>query len=225
MVEIQGIREQRTLQKILLGDGGLATRFAKGPAAPFLNRSLRKGYYPKRALGGAIPFSEPFLKFLTKGITRRRAVRAQYKVTIKGLPTDANKGARLRPQATHLELQCGDTTQKLDNYQYPVRKTFKWSPDSCGDVLFRIEVGNLELVKRYTGSYAFPKFLRDFRSGQKVFRRQEFPEHEADLKRVGVKYIKANFRFQGNKPVIGLLGSAPGRVPVEIALCATQTNQ
>jgi type VI secretion system protein ImpL len=225
LVEIQGIRDQRTLQKILLGEAGLTTRFVKGPAAPFLSRSLRKGYYPKRALGGYIPFGEPFLKFLTKGITQRRAVKAQYKVTIKGLPTDANKGASLRPQATHLELQCGDTTQKLDNYQYPVRKTFTWSPDSCGDVLFRIEVGNIELVKRYTGSYAFPKFLLDFKTGQRVFRRQEFPEHEADLKRVGVEYIKANFRFQGNKSIIGLLGSAPGRVPVEIASCATQVNQ
>jgi type VI secretion system protein ImpL len=225
LVEVQGIRDQRTLQKILLGETGLTTRFVRGPAEPFLSRSLGKGYYPKRALDGAIPFLEPFLKFLTKGITQRRAVKAEYKVTIMGLPTDANTGARLRPQATHLELQCGDTTQKLDNYQYPVRKAFKWSPDSCGDVLFRIEVGSLELVKRYTGSYAFPKFLMDFRAGQKTFHREEFPEHETDLKKVGIKYIKANFRFQGNQPVIGLLGSAPGRVPTEIASCVTQANQ
>lgn len=224
LVEIQGIRDRRTLQKILLGEAGLATRFAKGPASPFLSRSVTKGYFPRRVLGGSIPFSRDFLKFLTKGVTQRRVVRSRYKVTIKGLPTDANKGAKLRPQATHLELQCGDTTQKLDNYQFPVRKTFKWSPDSCGDVLFRIEVGKIELVKRYTGSYAFPKFLRDFRSGQKVFHRREFPEHEADLKRVGLKYIKANFRFRGNKPVIGLLGSSPGRVPLEIASCETQAN-
>ncbi|MFZ0449528.1 MAG: type VI secretion protein IcmF/TssM N-terminal domain-containing protein, partial [Desulfatiglandaceae bacterium] len=171
LVEVQGIHDQRRLQKILLGEGGLSTRFVKDPAAPFLSRSLKKGYYPKPALDGHIPFSEPFLKFLTKGIAQRRTVQADYKVTITGLPTDANKGATLRPQATHLELQCGDTTQKLDNYQYPVRKTFKWSPDSCGDVLFRIEVGKLELVKRYTGSYAFPKFLQDFKTGQRIFRR------------------------------------------------------
>ncbi|MFZ0449104.1 MAG: hypothetical protein WAL98_07665, partial [Desulfatiglandaceae bacterium] len=96
---------------------------------------------------------------------------------------------------------------------------------SCGDVLFRIEVGKLELVKRYTGSYAFPKFLQDFKTGQRIFRREEFPEHEADLKRVGVKYIKANFRFRGNGPVIRVLGWAPGRVPQEIASCVTQTNR
>jgi type VI secretion system protein ImpL len=225
LVEIQGIHDQRTLQKILLGESGLTTRFVKGPAAPFLSRNLKKGYYPKQSFDSYIPFSEPFLKFLTKGVAQQRAVQEQYKVTITGLPTDANKEAMLRPQATHLELQCGDTTQKLDNYQYPVRKAFKWSPDSCGDVLFRIEVGNLELVKKYTGSYAFPNFLVDFKTGQKVFHSQEFPEHEADLKRVGVKYIKANVRVQGNTPVIGLLGSAPGRVPLEIASCVTQANQ
>jgi type VI secretion system protein ImpL len=225
MIEVQGIQDQRTLQKVLLGDSGLATKFVNGPANPFLSRSLSKGYYPKRALEGSIPFSEAFLKFLTKGISQQRAVQAEYKVTIKGLPTDANKEARLRPQATHLELLCGDTTQKLDNYQYPVRKTFKWSPDSCGDVLFRIEVGNVELVKRYSGSFAFPKFLRDFRTGQKIFHRADFPEHASDLKQLGITYIKANFRFEGNKSVMGLLGSAPGKVPVEIASCATQTMQ
>ncbi len=224
LVEIQGIRDQRSIQKVLLGQGGLATAFAKGPAGPFLNRSLKKGYYAKSVLDGRIPFSEEFLRYLTKGIVERQPAQASYKVTVTGLPTDANKGAKLQPQATHLELQCGDTTQKIDNYQYPVRKIFKWSPDSCGNVLFRIELGNLELVKRYEGSYGFPKFLEDFRSGQRVFRRSEFPEKETALKRMGIEYIKANFRFSGNGPVIRLLGASPGRVPTEVAACATQTN-
>ncbi len=225
LVEIQGIGDQRRIQKVLLGQGGLANAFVKGPAGPFLSRSLKKGYYAKMVLDGRVPFSEEFLRYLTKGVAKRQSVQASYNVTITGLPTDANKGARLRPQATHLELQCGDTTQKIDNYQYPVRKTFKWAPDSCGDVLFRIEVGNLELVKKYEGSYGFPKFLQDFRSGQRVFRRQEFPKQEAALKRMDIEYIKANFRFRGNGPVIRILGSSPGRVPTQVATCTTQTDQ
>ncbi len=219
LVEIQGVGDFKSISQILLGPGGVATKFVKGPAAPFLARSLRKGYYATEAMGGRIPFTPAFLTFMTKGAAARRPVQKEYSVLIKGLPTDVNPEAKMKPFATHLKLQCADGTRRLDNFQYPVRKRFKWSPGDCGDVILEIKVANLKLTKKYTGYNAFAKFLYDFRSGQKVFYRKDFPEQAPDLKRLGISYIRVNFQFRGHQPVIRLLQTAPRRVPEKIVQC------
>jgi len=146
-------------------------------------------------------------------------VKANYTVSIRGLPTDINPEAQIRPHATSLELQCADKAQKLINLNYPVRKTFNWSPETCRDVIFQIEVGNLVLTKKYTGYRAFAKFLKDFIDGQRTFYPKEFPRHKAALKRLGIRYIKINYQFNGNRPIIKLLTSAPGRAPRNIVKC------
>ncbi len=115
----------------LLGPDGLAWRFVKGPAAPFLTRSL-SGYRAKEALGGTIPFENALFTFMEKGARAQAAVMAMgrsqnYSVGIKGLPTDANAEARIKPQTTRLELQCNGSSQSLVNNNYPVGKTFSWS--------------------------------------------------------------------------------------------------
>ncbi len=224
LMEIQGVSDQKTINRLLLGEDGYARRFVGGPAAPFVSRSLRKGYYAKKALGEGIPFEESFLTFLTKGarVGAAKPIQGNYAVTIKGLPTDANQGAQLKPHATRLELQCADGTQKLINLNYPVRKTFNWSPENCGDVIFQIEVGNLTLTKKYTGYPAFSRFLKDFAKGQRTFYRKEFPKSQAALKRLGIKYIKVKYQFKGHQPVLKLLRAGPGKAPGIIARCWDQ---
>ena len=220
LVEIQGVSDQKTLNQILLGQNGYALKFVNGPAAPFVSRSPQKGgYYAKTALDRRIAFNSSFFSFLTKGDIASRLVKANYTVSIKGLPTDINQEAQIRPHATSLELQCADKAQKLINLNYPVRKTFNWSPETCRDVIFQIEVGNLVLTKKYTGYRAFAKFLKDFIDGQRTFYPKEFPRHKAALKRLGIRYIKANYQFNGNRPIITLLTSAPGRAPRNIVQC------
>ena len=219
LVEIQGVEGQRALNQLLLGKGGLATGFAKSEAGPFLSRSLKKGYYAVQALGGRIPFEPYFLTFLTKGAAAARPVKKSYNVRITALPVDCNKEASVKPHATHLKIQCADRTKRIDNYQFPVRKTVTWSPASCGDVTLEIDVGNLKLVKKYTGYNAFAKFLQDFRHGQKTFRPADFPEEEAALKRLGIHFIRVNYQFKGHGAVLRLLRQTPTRVPNKIAQC------
>jgi type VI secretion system protein ImpL len=144
-----------------MGEGGFAKKFIKGPAEPFIRRNLKKGYYAKKVMGKPIDFNKYFLSYLTKGTIAARPVQAAYSVQIKALPTGANKEALLRPHATSLELQCAGETPKLINLNYPVRKTFNWSPQNCGDVIFNIKVGNIILTKKYTGYLAFPKFIKE----------------------------------------------------------------
>ncbi|AGF79243.1 hypothetical protein UWK_02707 [Desulfocapsa sulfexigens DSM 10523] len=68
LVEVQDITDKTKLNDELFLDDGYAIRFIKGPAAPFLGRSLKKGFYPKTALGKMLPFEKEFLDFLTDGI-------------------------------------------------------------------------------------------------------------------------------------------------------------
>jgi type VI secretion system protein ImpL len=222
LVEVQGAPDQNTLIELLLGQNGYARKFVSGPAKPFLARSLKKGFYAKEVMGRSIPFDSSFFSFLTKGSRSARPVQASYTVTIEGKPTGANKEALVIPHETVLEMQCAEKTLRLVNLNYPIRKTLKWSPQSCGDVVFKIKIGDLILTKKYTGHLAFAKFLRDFEKGSRTFYSREFPNEEADLKRMGIQYIQAKYNFQGHRPVIGLFRTGPGRVPEEIAACWDQ---
>ena len=202
-----------------MGQDGYAVKFIKGPGAPFIGRSSGKGYFAKQVDGQALDLDVGFLTFLTRGASVAKPVDSEYRVTVKAYPTDANKDAAIKPHATSLEVQCGDEKNKLLNLHYPVKKTFRWSPRNCGDVIFKIEIGNLVLTRVYDGYQGFAKFLKDFQTGQRTFRPDDFPDSAAALKRMGIKYITPRYQFSGHQKVVQLLRASPGRVPQEITSC------
>ncbi len=141
-------------------------------------------------------------------------------VSIKGLPTDANPEARVKPHGTRLELQCATGPQTLVNLNYPVTKVFNWSPESCTDVGLQISVGNLVLRKTYAGDQGFPAFLQDFPGGQHTFHSAQFPAERAALEQMGIRYIRVSFRFGGERAVLaGAARAAPGTAPRSVAAC------
>jgi len=222
LAEIQGATGQQAAQ-LLLGQEGPVWKFAKGPAAPFMGWSVQRSYYAKEILGGTIPFDASFLSFLKQSAAGKQTVtKTSYSLTIKGLPTAANPQARMQPQSTRLELQCTSGTQSLVNFNYPVSKTFQWSPDTCGDVLFQIEVGNIILKKKFTGFQAFPEFLQDFRGGHRVFTPKEFPGEKAALENLGIQYIKVRYEFSGDQPSLGKFVAVPTQAPGKIVKCWDQ---
>ena len=218
-VEIMGMRDKQKVLELLLDQDGYAMKFIKGPAAPFLSRSPRKGYYAETALDGKVAFNPDFLNFLTRGVSVKRSSRPSYDVFIEGLPTEVNKGALIKPHATHVELQCASKSQKLSNYQFRTGKSFHWTRETCENVVFEIEVSDMVLIKEYWGRQGFPSFLKDFRTGKKKFYPRDFPNHQSSLKRLGIKYITVNYKFAGNKPVLDLTRATPGRVPSRIVKC------
>ena len=223
LAESQGATGYKASQ-LLLAPEGLVWKFVKGPAAPFLTRSL-KGYAGKEVLGARVPFVPEFYGFLSKGASVAVAsapgggASGPSSVSIKGLPTDANPDARVKPHGTRLELQCATGPQTLVNLNYPVTKVFNWSPESCTDVGLQISVGNLVLKKTYPGDQGFPAFLQDFPGGQHTFPAAQFPAERAALEQMGIKYIRVNFRFSGEKGVVGAAKAAPGTAPRSIAAC------
>ncbi|MHC1697153.1 MAG: type VI secretion protein IcmF/TssM N-terminal domain-containing protein [Geobacteraceae bacterium] len=219
-----GMTSQQAMP-VLVGPDGLAWRFMKGPAAPFLKGSMF-GYRAKEALGGSVPLQNSLFAFFGKGAQAQATVMAlgrpqQFSIGIKGLPTDANVEASTKPHAARLELQCGGNSQNLINNNYPVSKTFYWSPDSCGDVVLHIEVGDVVLTRHYMGQEGFPNFLKDMHGGQRTFLAREFPGEKGALAKMGVKFITVNYRFSGSGAVLKQTATLSGQAPRSIAQCWT----
>ena len=208
--------EKRLINEILLGQDGFAIQFIKGPAAPFVGRTLKRGYYAREIQGKSVQFSDAFLNFYTEGLKAMNPVRAakepsvpaarplksNYFVSIRGLPTDANGDAVVQPHATQIRMQCAEGSQELTNLNYPVQKTFNWSPAGCGAVVFKIKVGDLVLTRKYSGEMAFVRFLKDFSRGQKTFRPKDFPSQRSALKRLNVQFVRVNYEFSGHRPLL-----------------------
>lgn len=215
LAEVQGLPAAQATQ-LLLGPDGHVWKFMKGPAAPFVSKTP-KGYSPKELLGGTIPFETSFLTFVTKGAPAPTLTKQNYTVVIRGLPTAANPEAKTKPHATKLELQCAGQTQSITNFNYPVSKTFQWSMETCSDVLFQIEVGNLVLTKKFIGNQAFPDFLQEFKDGQRTFLPAEFPNEKAALEAMGIKQIKVNYQFGGDfQALVGQIKPMLGQAPLNI---------
>jgi len=229
LTEIGGISGLKNVQEFILGPDGFVSKFVKGKAGPFISRSLGKGYYAKEVGGRKIPFIDSFFSFLNKGtMAAAKTVKGNYFVIIKGLPTSANPEAKVSPDTTRLELTCASGLQSIVNRNYPTTKTFNWTPDSCGEVIFRIQFQSdmaeeLTLTKKYTGDQAFARFLGDFPGGKHTFSADDFPEQKARLKSLGIRYIKAEYEFSGqHQSILSLLQNVPTQVPQKIILCEDQ---
>ncbi len=224
LAEAQGASGAQAVQ-IILGPDGPVWKFVKGSgtAAPFMGWSLQRGYYAKEVLGGSVPFDSSFFVFLSKGAKVSAAAasgkKETFSIPIRGLPTDVNPEARIKPHTTRLELQCAGAVQSLVNQNYPTARTFNYLPDGCNDVLFQIEVGDLVLTKKYIGPRAFPEFLQDFKGGRRTFSATEFPAEKAALERLGIKYIRVNYQFSGEGAIIGTVANIPGQAPRNVAQC------
>ncbi len=212
--------EYEKIQK-LVGKTGYAKEFVEqGPAAPFVDIDINRGYYAKSVRGISLPFDDNFFAFLNKGAEMPEQVADHYAVTIQGLPTHANPHARILPKATRLELQCGNTVYRLVNRNYPVKRTFNWSRHDCGDVNLQIVlVDDLVLTKHYSGSRAFVEFLEDFSKGPRIFSADDFPDNRPELERNGIDFIKVSYRLSGHEDVIRPPGPSLKSVPQKIVNC------
>lgn len=218
--EVQGAADQQSMQ-YLLGPDGPVWKFVKGPAAPFLGWSPQKGYYARIALGGSVPFDDALFSFLTKGAKAKVVVpqKTSYVVTIKGFPVEANPDARLKPKGTQLELKCDSGSQALMSLDFPASKTFSWSPDTCGDLILQIFVGEIHLTKKYAGPQAIPALMQEFRGGTHTFTTDDFPNNKTDLDHLGIKQIKVHYQFSGDHATSGHDKGLPGQAPKKIVRC------
>ncbi|WP_300667612.1 type VI secretion protein IcmF/TssM N-terminal domain-containing protein [Desulfoluna sp.] len=217
--EINGIYDKKTMSNALFGKSGCVSKYIAGPARPFIGKKRRKGYYAKKAVGKVIPFKKSLFTYVTRGTYGNKSEKTEFKVTIEGLPTDINSDANIQPHMTTLKLDSVDKTQVLVNRNYQVKETFQWSSREGGDVTLKIGVGDLVLEKKYTGNWAFAKFIKAFSHGQHEFHVKDFPESEATLKRMGVRYIRVNYKMTGTRPILRMMYNVAGKPPEVIIAC------
>ena len=205
--------------QLLMGDRGLARRFIDGPAAPFIDRSMQRGYHPFVRKEKSVGFVQPFMAYLNRADRAYRTAQSTYTVVVRAEPTGANPEARVRPHQTLLQLNCQTGPIQLVNLNYPVSRSFAYSPQACSDLTVTVDIGNLSLRKTYTGYLAFPNFVRDFEGGRRRFPVGEFPEHQLALRQMAVDYVSMAFGFQGHEPVLDFSSVASEPVPEAIAAC------
>ena len=200
--------------EVLQGTQGSIWSFEKEYAGAFVSK--RGKYRPVDLYGDKITFSNAFLEVLNRGRVSQQAISGSYRMLLSAVPTDVNSGATVKPHLTKLSINCSTGFIEFENRNFPTRKRISWSPQDCGDVSLQIHVGDLVLEKRYPGYNGFVKFLRDFRSGRKVFRPQNFVAQRNQLKGYGVNTITVGYRFSGQNSVLKLALKDPSSIPSHI---------
>jgi type VI secretion system protein ImpL len=215
---------------MLFGGQGFVDTFVQKHAGPFVERSSSREYYSKKMRGCAIPFKSTYFSFIKSGkrwlaVTasqaRSKAAAKDHRVTISAFPTDVNIEARIKPHMTRLMIENIDGNDILENKQYPIEKTFTWSSNKSGDVTVQIMLEDITLTRKYTGSCAFCKFVRDFRNGKRTFTVGDFPGYRHEFERLGVYKIEVFYQFQHRQivPILRQLNKVditPGRPPATI---------
>ncbi|MDH3722768.1 MAG: hypothetical protein OER74_14835 [Desulfobacteraceae bacterium] len=219
LLEIPEAGDTMNINNLLWGKGGLVKEFIKKTANPFIDQNLYKVYFAKQKMGRKVDFEDGFFSYITKD-SKAVELQENYSINIHAFPPDVNIDAMIRPHTTKLLLQCAtEKPQELIITSFPVSKTFNWSPRTCENIIFKIEVGNKVLTKKYTGDLAFPEFISDFKYGMHKFLPNEFPAEKTWLEWKRIEYIMVKYRFKGHKPVLELLQSHSGKIPQKITRC------
>ncbi|WP_213307568.1 type VI secretion protein IcmF/TssM N-terminal domain-containing protein [Paraburkholderia sacchari] len=123
-------------------------------------------------------------------------------LTVTGQPTGVNSGAKAKPYATILSVQCAAGVQTLNNYNFPVSSSFAWTSGQCGDTRLQIKIGSLVLNRSYPGPLGVAAFLKDFAGGQHQFVPGDFPADQAALDALGVHTLTVSYAFTGSEAVL-----------------------
>ncbi len=207
------------LGEVLIGENGVIWSYVGGQAAPFLSKKRNKGFIPKVSRSTSMNWEPEFIEHVNNADSGREIVGGDFTVSISALRTGTNQSAQILPYATFFDLHCAEVVQTLANYNYSTSREFEWALSSCGDVTLRIDVGEYNLRKQYTGPKGFPKFLADFRDGHRVFTVAEFPEFESQLRNERVTAIDVNYDIRGQRPVKKFLQSVPLNPPFNVISC------
>jgi type VI secretion system protein ImpL len=126
------------------------------------------------------------------------------KLSLAAYPIGVNAGAKARPYAAMLSIQCAQDVIELSNLNIEASNTFEWKPSQCGEVILDIEIDNLVLTKRYPGPLGLSMFLQEFKDGARVFTPADFPAAMQQLDKLGVREITLRYGMQGHNDVIKL---------------------
>lgn len=126
-------------------------------------------------------------------------------IRIETVPPLLNSGAKETPYRTQLSLQCLQHNQLLENYNFPLQKSFDWQQDQCGNVVLSFDFPEWSISKSFAGPLGIFDFLQRFEQGAAVFTASDFPGQESRLASIGVDSIRLNWHASGYTNVLTAL--------------------
>ena len=194
---------------------GLVWKYVDGPLKPFLQRN-RFGYHVKKVSGYHLHIKPLFLRYINSGINLVGAYEPKYDIMIQTLPFNVNSKADVKPDYINLHLQCVQSDYLLKNENYRLSKVFSWVPGKCGDLVLTFGFKDFKITKSYQGENGFLYFLKDFRSGTKVFNRKDFDIKVPELQQYNIKYVKVSYNISHEGQILKLLDQTPYNVPQKV---------
>ena len=146
-------------------------------------------------LNDKIDNNKKVIQDLTKTISELTGKSYVFDITAQ--PISVNSEAVHFPFKMTTQFQCSDSTQILENYNFPSKKTVNWSRKSCGDVILKIYFPDYMIEKAYKGNTGVSDFLNDFSDGEKIFSVEEFPLQKSLLTKDKITTISVAYTFAG----------------------------
>jgi type VI secretion system protein ImpL len=208
--------------QVLFGPEGRAGKFMQEVLAPFV-RKLPHGYAAADLLGVEYPFRPEFLQFLAQMDETYTPPAGEYKVEFKTEPVNVNRQAE-KPFRALLRLESTGQAQELDNYNYPVSRTFSWKPAEAMTVRLEIFFSTSTFSLEWDGPRAFRDFLASFRrvSGNYVLKltKDNFPQSQALMEDLDLEFIELRYNISGAEAILALSDPpAVGDIPAQAAFC------
>jgi len=215
---LQGAGQEKASRILFDKTDGVVWKFINNTAQPFLKRS-KSGYVARKAIDREILFNPEFLDFLNTASEVVVTRQSEYPVTMSTRPIKTNREARVEPYGSVITLACSDKQISLENYNYPQKQVFPWSPDKCDSLTLKIFVKDTVLTKIYDGPLGFARFLSEFRGGNRKFTADDFPADKDRLKDLGISWIQLSYEYSGKMAAVQLLNAVPTQAPAEIVSC------
>lgn len=222
LTNLEGIPEYK-VASLAFGQEGLLWPFLENQLAPFVSERFGAGYVASKVAQTPYPIHSGFLEFAARAKDGKQARQSVYPVQLATLPSSTNLDSKYVIHQTSLEMQCASGSTVLVNKNYENSELFEWS-ESCSQVNLVINIGRFRLEHSYEGELGFPKFLADFKTGQKRFTAEDFPRESNRLKESGISFMDINYGINGQTPLLKALKSKKIAIPREIASC-WQDNQ
>ncbi|MDR1310360.1 MAG: hypothetical protein LBK01_00560 [Burkholderiaceae bacterium] len=204
--------------QLLFDKGGRVEKFVEGPLKPFIG-STATGYKRNVWFDQSFPLRDELLAFISVSREAYVPPEKEYKVTIKALPVNVNAQAE-KPHHVRLSLTDDEGVQVLDNYNFPVSKTFVWRPQKSSKVKLEIAFATATISVEWTGIFALRDFLKECKSGVLTLTKKDFEKDSAILGELDVEQITLRFDIKGRDPVLALQDPPTvGRIPSGAAEC------
>ena len=150
-------------------------------------------------LNDKIDSNKMVIKDLTKTISELTGKPYVFDITAQ--PISVNSEAVHFPFKMTTQFQCSDSTQILENYNFPSKKTVSWSRKSCGDVSLKIYFPDYMIEKLHTKErLGFLTFLTTSRMARKCFLPKIFPSQKSLLTKDKITTISVAYSFAGLEP-------------------------